>query len=95
MSGVYDRIQHVPKDVRVVAVVESPLRFSKLSIHVFLACLVEHAHDWTIERGPDVLDAVNVHVPDYHLPLHFVVIDRLMACIVVWSLMPRNNLSYA
>ena len=68
--------ESVPEQVWVVAVVEVPLEFIQVGIHMLLTELVVGADDRPLEKAPDTLHGVCVHIcPD---PFLLLVVDRLM-----------------
>ena len=81
IASVDNPTQRVTEDVRVGAVVESPLQFLKVAVHVLAAHLVECADDGSLEQDPHSLDPVCVNVADD--PLLGGVAHRLMAGVVV------------
>ncbi len=81
IPSVYNPLQRIVEDVRVVAVVEAPLQFFKVTAHMLAAHFVERADDGALEQAPDAFDAVGVHVT--YDPLLDRVVDRFVAGVVV------------
>ena len=73
--------QGVTKNMRIVAVVETPFQFLKVSVQVLPAHLVEGTNNGPLEQAPDPLDTVGVDLADNpllggmaHSPVYGVVI---------------------
>ena len=81
IAGVDNPPQRVTEDVRVGTVVESPLQFLQVAVHVLAAHLVESADDGSLEQAPHSLDPVSVNFADD--PLLGGVAHRLMAGVLV------------
>ena len=79
--GVDDACQRVAEDMRVVAVVEPPLQFFEVAVHMLGAHLVERADDGALEQAPDTFNAVGVDVADD--PFLGTMVDGLMAGVSV------------
>ena len=62
--GCKDSPHGVSEDVRVVSVVEPPLKLFEVAVQMLGADFVERAHDGPLEQAPDALDAVGVNVSD-------------------------------
>ena len=63
--GIHDPTERVTEDVRVIAVVETPLKLFEVTVKVLHADVVEGPNDRALEQAPDVLDGVRVNVsPD-------------------------------
>ena len=67
--------------MRVVAVVEPPLRPFQVAVDVLRADLVEGSDDGALEQRPDPLHAVCVNVASY--PFVLGMIDRLVTSVLV------------
>ena len=80
-SGGDDPFHGVVEDHGVVAVVEAPLQFLEVAVHMLDAHLVEGPDDRTLEQRPHALNAVGVDIADY--PPLVGMADRLVAGIVV------------
>ena len=80
-SGVDDPLHGVTEDMRVVAVVESPLQFLKVAVQVLDAHLVKGADDGTLEQAPHALYAVGVNIA--HNPLLGNMAHCLMSRVVI------------
>ena len=78
-----DALKRVIEDVRVLPVVETPLQFFEVAVHVLAAHLVEGADDRALEQAPHAFDAVSVHVT--YGPLLNRMIDRLVRRVVIFD----------
>ena len=58
--------QGVTKNMRIVAVVETPFQFLKVSVQVLPAHLVEGTNNGPLEQAPDPLDTVVWTSPTTH-----------------------------
>ena len=81
VSGVHDAPESVREDVRIIAVIVTPLQFFQVAIQMLDAHLVERADDRPLEQTPHALNRVGVNLADNPLVLR--VLDRLMAGIVI------------
>ena len=79
--GVHDAGQRVSEDMRVVAVVVSPLQLFEVAVHMLHADLVERTDNGALEQAPYAFYVVGVHVSDD--PFLGPVVDRLVARVVV------------
>ena len=80
VASIHNPQQSIAEDVRVVAVVESPLQFFQIAVQVLDAHLVKRANNRTLEQRPHALDPVGVHVTDY--PFLIGMAYRLVASVV-------------
>ncbi len=71
-----DQTQGIPEDVRVVAVVEAPFQFLKITVQMFRTDLMERSDDRPLEQAPHALNAVGVDIADN--PFLSGVVDGLM-----------------
>ncbi len=80
-TGVDNPLQSIPEDMRVIAIIESPFQFLKVSVQVLPAHLVEGADNGTLEQAPHAFYAVGVDLSDN--PFLSGVAHSLMPCIVI------------
>ena len=74
-------MQGVPEDMRIIAVVETPFQFLKVSVQVLDAHLMEGADDGAFEQAPDALDPIGMDLADN--PLFRGMAHGLMPSIVI------------
>ena len=86
-SSVDYSFQSVAEDMRIVAVIETPFQFLKVSVQVLGAHLVEGSDDGPLKQAPDALDAVGMNVT--HNPLLRRMANGLMASVVIGNAQVR------
>ena len=79
--GLDDPSRGVMEDAGVIPVVESPLQFFEVAVHMLETHLVKRSDYGSLEQASDSLDPVGVNVPDH--PLFGGVADGLMPSISV------------
>ena len=84
-----DTRQGVAEDVVVVSVVEAPLQFFEVAVHVLLAHLVERADDRALEQRPHALGAVQWTSPTTQTLAEWLTVR----CCVPSSSIPRCDFS--